>query len=261
MPKKYDKETKIDTLVLLTTYKDINTVHQISKIPRRTLYRWREQMNQKPNRGMAQKNNQNAITASQTPHSRHNPVTNPEITPQPRHKTQPSLNNNGDSDTKSPLHDEEDKSPLHSGENSDLTKSPLHSGENSDLTKSPLRSGGDSGGVWREPKAGTNGIPGKTYPYPLAEDELTNTDHYAEFKKLRANLMEHAQKLAADLSTSDDNISLRTLALARILDRVLQLDQLIPQYNPERIVRFEYVYEGSVHNVPPWRDPPTDDPT
>ena len=98
-----------------------------------------------------------------------------------------------------------------------------------------------------------DGIPSKTYPYPIADDEHASTDQFEDFKNLRAKLMKHAQQLADDLTTNDENINLRTLALARILDRIMQLDAIIPQINPNRVV-IEYLYNGSVHDVPPWEN-------
>ena len=42
------------------------------------------------------------------------------------------------------------------------------------------------------------------------------------------------------------------LFVSRLLDRVQQLESMLPDLNPERIIRFQYVYGGSVHDVPPW---------
>ena len=95
------------------------------------------------------------------------------------------------------------------------------------------------------------GIPGKTYPYPLEEDVDPNA-RFEEFRDLRDMLLNHARTLAADLKPADPDINLRTLALARLLDRVQQLERMLPDLNPERVIRFEYVYDGAVHNVQPW---------
>lgn len=94
----------------------------------------------------------------------------------------------------------------------------------------------------------------KTYPYPIEEDEISNTDQYESFKHIRDRLMQHAQTLTNDLLNHPEEINRRSLALARILDRIMQLDELIPNHNPDKLIRFEYLYNGSVHNVPPWHN-------
>ena len=81
------------------------------------------------------------------------------------------------------------------------------------------------------------GIPGKTYPYPLEEDVDPNA-RFEEFRDLRDMLLNHARTLAADLKPADPDINLRTLALARLLDRVQQLERMLPDLNPVRVIRF-----------------------
>ncbi len=93
--------------------------------------------------------------------------------------------------------------------------------------------------------------PLQTYLYPLEEDQDPNS-RFEEFRELRDMLLDHARDLAVHLKPTDPDINLRSLALARILDRVQQLDELLPDLNPETVMRFEYVYDGMVHNVPPW---------
>ena len=63
--------------------------------------------------------------------------------------------------------------------------------------------------------------------------------------------MDHAQKLAKNLNPDDPDINRRSLALSRILDRVHQLDIMLPDLKPEQVLRIEYTYEGLVHNTPP----------
>ena len=65
--------------------------------------------------------------------------------------------------------------------------------------------------------------------------------------------MNHAQQLAVNLNPDDPDINRRTLALSRILDRVHQLDLLLPSLNPERVMRHEFVYDDLVHNIAPWK--------
>lgn len=65
-------------------------------------------------------------------------------------------------------------------------------------------------------------------------------------------LLDHVIELAADLKPTDPDINLRTLTLTRMLDRVQQLERLLPDLNPEQVIRFEHLYNGSVHDVPPW---------
>ena len=95
------------------------------------------------------------------------------------------------------------------------------------------------------------GVPGKTYPYPLEEDEETQ-NNFDDFRKVRDILMDHAHQLATNLKPDDPDINRRSLALSRILDRVHQLDEMLPDLNPESVLRFEYVYDGQVHNIAPW---------
>lgn len=99
-----------------------------------------------------------------------------------------------------------------------------------------------------EPQAG---VPGKTYPYPLEDDEDEN-DNYDDFRKVRDILMSHAQRLAESLNPDDADINRRSLALSRILDRIHQLDAMLPDLIPEQIIRHEFVYDGMVHDKPPW---------
>ncbi|MCE2472192.1 MAG: transposase, partial [Anaerolineae bacterium] len=97
------------------------------------------------------------------------------------------------------------------------------------------------------------GVPGKSYPYPLEEEEESQGD-YEEFRNVRDILMQHASRLAVNLRPDDPDINRRSLALSRILDRIAQLDEMLPDLNPEQVIRFEYTYNGSVYNVPPWSD-------
>lgn len=99
-----------------------------------------------------------------------------------------------------------------------------------------------------EPKAG---VPGKSYPY-LLEDDDQPADNYTDFRKVRDTLMKHTKYLAENLKPDEPDINRRSLALGRILDRVKQLDAMLPSLMPEQVIRFEYVYDGMVHDKPPW---------
>ncbi|MCE2473129.1 MAG: hypothetical protein J4G18_14820, partial [Anaerolineae bacterium] len=98
------------------------------------------------------------------------------------------------------------------------------------------------------------GVPGKSYPYPLEEDEEDSESDFEDFRKVRDILMKHAHRLAANLRPDDPDINRRSLALSRVLDQIYQLDEMLPDLNPEKVIRFEYTYNGSVYNVPPWSD-------
>ena len=99
---------------------------------------------------------------------------------------------------------------------------------------------------------------------PAQATENTHTspediNQFQEFSNIRDYLMQHAQTLAKDLLDHDEDVNLRTLALARIIDRIVQLDKLIPSKNPEKVVRFEFLYDGVTHNTPPWHNTPDED--
>ena len=65
--------------------------------------------------------------------------------------------------------------------------------------------------------------------------------------------MRHAQNLAANLKPDDPDINRRSLALSRILDRIHQLDNMLPDLMPEQVLRYEFVYDGMVHDKEPWK--------
>jgi len=45
------------------------------------------------------------------------------------------------------------------------------------------------------------------------------------------------------------------LARSRILDQVPQLDEILPNLDPEKVIRIAYVSDGMLYNVPHWADP------
>jgi hypothetical protein len=224
MPKKYSKQQKIDALVQLAMYESINTVHQLTGISTRTLRRWRDELQQKNNPLMSEKTLPSDTKRSLNPENGHKHAEN-------RHKTQLHGHN---------VTTKEDKKHNPDTKNDEIPENG-HINPNTDIPE-------------EERGISVNGLPDKTYPYPIEDDEHANTDQYEDFKNLREKLMQHAQQLADNLTNNDQNINLQTLALARILDRIIQLDTIIPQIHPNRVIRFEYLYNGSVHNVPPWED-------
>jgi len=224
MPKKYAKQQKIDARIYLSMHENINTVHQLTGIPTRTLRRWRAELQQEHNPVSSEKTLSSDTKRSHNPENGHKHTISGQKTQIHGHNPTTNENIGHNPDTK----------------NDEI----LENGHISPLTESSERAFGGS----------INGVPDKTYPYPIEENEHTNTDQFEDFKNLRDKLMQHAQQLADDLTTNDENINLRTLALARILDRIMQLDTIIPQVNSNRVIRFEYLYNGSVHNVPPWEN-------
>lgn len=218
MPKKYPKDQKNKTLDLFSIYNSVSMVHQLSGIPIRTLYRWRSELNQNQGRLMARKNIENDTTATQTPDIRRK-------TPDSRHK---------------------------SDANADTMTQKRRKHPDSDAAAAQQVPPASSAAAAFDPEPDIDGIPGRTYPYPLEDNEGSNDD-YEDFRQIRSQLMEHARQLVANLDPTADDVSRRTLALARILDRILQLDDIIPRLNSEQVIRLEYVYDGLVHNTPPWR--------
>lgn len=89
------------------------------------------------------------------------------------------------------------------------------------------------------------------------------TEAAAQFERLREQLMTHIFGLSANLSDDPDTAHLRAVAVARLLDRVVKLDTLIPSYQPQQtiIMKFEYP-DGTLHDNPPWvlDDTDQDDP-
>ena len=96
------------------------------------------------------------------------------------------------------------------------------------------------------------GIPGKSYPYPVEDDEPET--EFEELKEIRAIMMNHARYLAVNLRPDEPDINLRSLALSRILDNVHQLDLKLPALDPEHIFRIEYIDNGMVYDMPAWAD-------
>ena len=58
--------------------------------------------------------------------------------------------------------------------------------------------------------------------------------------------------LADNLMLGDGFLNQRVHALTRLLDRLLTLDETLPDKEPEQTVRFEFYYDDAVHDEPPW---------
>ena len=77
-------------------------------------------------------------------------------------------------------------------------------------------------------------------------------DPFAQYAQLREKLMHHTMTLADNLMLGDGFVNQRVHALTRLLDRLLTLDQTLPDYEPEQTVRFEFYYDDAVQDKPPW---------
>ena len=75
----------------------------------------------------------------------------------------------------------------------------------------------------------------------------------AQYTQLRDKLMNHAMTLADNLLLGDSFINQRVQALSRLLDRILVLDDILPDKQPEQTIRFEYYYDNAVQDHPPWK--------
>ena len=75
----------------------------------------------------------------------------------------------------------------------------------------------------------------------------------AQYAQIRANLMNHATRLSNDLALGDGDVNQRVHALSRLLDRLLDLDEILDDHDQaDQTIRFEHVYEGHVFHKPPW---------
>ena len=229
MPSHYTPAQKQEALRLLAIHNDnVPIVEQLTGIPRPTLYRWRKQELSQSAAQMRQKN-----IPSIDNHSH--------LTDKPAHPDYPDaeLIKNGDYQfwrlpdgrVFAHLSDEERESLAHLRELAEDEPPPAET--------PPAE----------EPEAG---VPGKTYPYPLEDDEAQAEKDIKDFRRVRDILMNHAQRLAASLDPDDPDINRRSLALSRILERVHQLDDMLPSLLPEQVIRHEFVYDDMVHNVAPW---------
>ena len=231
MPNRYTPTQKQEALRLLALHNDnVPIVHQLTGIPRSTLYYWRDQELSNKNASIGQKNIPSPIGA----------VQQAESSPPPDYPDA-ELIQDGDM-TYHRLPTDQVVAKLSDEEREQLKENNVP--DPPDDSKTPTS-------TWTPPQRPPVGVPGKTYPYPLEEDEETQ-NNFDDFRKVRDILMDHAHQLATNLKPDDPDINRRSLALSRILDRVHQLDEMLPDLNPESVLRFEYVYDGQVHNIAPW---------
>ena len=233
MPSRYTPAQKQEALRLLAVHQyNVPIVQNLTGISLPTLYRWRRHEFSKDPDLMTQKN-----IPSIDNHSHKT-----ESSPPPGHP-EAELIQDGDADYhRLPTGQVDDK--LSDEERERLKENNVP--DPPDDSNTPTS-------TWTPPGRPPAGVPGKSYPYPLEDEEESEND-FEDFRKVRDILMNHAHRLAANLRPDDPDINRRSLALSRILDRVHQLDEMLPDLNPEQIIRFEYTYNGSVYNVPPWED-------
>ena len=77
-------------------------------------------------------------------------------------------------------------------------------------------------------------------------------DPFAQYAQLREKLMNHAMTLADNLMLGDGFVNQRVHALTRLLDRLLTLDETLPDNEPEQSIRWEFYYDGVTQDEPPW---------
>ena len=242
MAKAYPPAQKQEALRLLEIHQGrVPIVHNLTAIPAPTLYRWRrESLSQEPNLSI-QKNNpsiDNRFSAASS-------LGQPARAPQPDSPVQHSDRAN-EPEPPRPTAFSAGVQSLVTADNDAAAYAP----------REDLPDPDSEAAQWHKDNLlfQLGGVPGKSYPYPLETDEEIEGD-FEDFRKVRNILMNHAHRLAANLRPDDPDINRRSLALSRILARITQLDEMLPDLNPEKVTRFEYVYDGMVHNVPAWSDP------
>ena len=242
MPKKYPKEERRAALGYLSMYSgNIDTVHQITGIPHRTLRRWRKQMEAKVAR--RQRITSDADTKrSLTPQSGQLTVISPDFRSKQRDPAAATDTSRTQPQRPAVATDTTGTQPQRPADITDTTGTQPHDAPDRSFAAPP-------------DERSNRGVPGRAYPYPVGEEPEPEPDpRYAEFQHLRDLLMQYAKELAANLKPDDPDISQRTLALTRILDRLQRLDEMIPEANHRDVIRFEYVYDGMVHIRPPWEE-------
>ena len=231
MPSRYTNAQKQEALRLLAVHQyNVPIVQNLTGISLPTLYRWRRREFSKDPDLMTQKNIPSIDNHSHKTES-----------PPPPDHPEAELIQDGDADYHR-LPTGQVVAKLSDEEREQLKENNVP--DPADDSNTPTS-------TWTPPQRPPVGVPGKTYPYPLEEDEETR-NNFDDFRKVRDILMDHAHQLATNLKPDDPDINRRSLALSRILDRVHQLDEMLPDLNPESVLRFEYVYDGQVHNIAPW---------
>jgi len=93
---------------------------------------------------------------------------------------------------------------------------------------------------------------------PLSPEEKSSAAAIKELKDLRKLLMTHIFTLTASLSQDDERVHHRSIAVSRLLDRVIKLDREIAQMKGNgpliiRVVRGSK--DGADHTAPAWENP------
>jgi hypothetical protein len=80
---------------------------------------------------------------------------------------------------------------------------------------------------------------------------------YVELKTLRDRLMTIISGLSSTLTLDDPHVNQRTIAMTRLLDRILKLDAQLAQMEPDNILIHRIVYQypdESTHDIPIWQN-------
>ena len=254
MPKHHTPAQKQEALRLLAIHNDnVPIVEQLTGVPRPTLYRWRKQELSQNAAQMRQKNIPSIDNHSHKTDTSAQPPEPPPID----HSDADLIQHDDFQFTRLPsgqvfarLSDEE-RERLDYLKVPDPPEPPLPAPEPPLPAPEPPLPAPEPPLAPDPPAPESNaGVPGVTYPYPL-EDGDDAVNDYDDFRKVREILMGHAHQLAVNLKPDDPDINRRSLALSRILDRIHQLDAMLPDLNPKQPIRIEFAYDGMVHNVPP----------
>ncbi len=103
---------------------------------------------------------------------------------------------------------------------------------------------------------------------PASKDPDKVNEDFQTLLYIRDQLLNFASRLAADLEPDDPDVNLRTISLARTLDRVYWLDQTLYDGEDEADEsektappnRIKYVYEGQANEHPPWHSASEEEP-
>ena len=81
----------------------------------------------------------------------------------------------------------------------------------------------------------------KTFNSSAGQSTIPAKTDIEDFTYIRGQLMKYARQMASDLRPGDVESNRRTLALSRVLDRIQQLDQVLPE-------------KAKQQARPPWQD-------
>ena len=91
-------------------------------------------------------------------------------------------------------------------------------------------------------------------PNDRNQNDEESDPQLTELRSLRQTIMNHIFDLAADLSSDDELVSQRAIAISRLLDRIPKLDAQIKSLSPENgKYQIEYIHKGKVYDAPPWQ--------